>query len=262
MFSSARFRSVLLAALTLASVAVAAPDDALAQAASGRRPITETDIFAFNWIADPQISPDGSSIVFVKVTVNEKKDGYDTALWVVATSGGAGERRLTSGPRDQSPRWSPDGSRIAFLRTVDTAGRPQPQIHLLPMRGGEATALSSLPRGASVAGVVAGRQEDRVHQHDAPGRSDEAGRRQATRVRRARHQPRGLPRQRRRLSRPRAAGVDLGHRRSRHVHHGADAEPADDGRVRRDQSRMGERRQPDLLHLDTCRRAVLRASRP
>jgi len=52
-----------------------------------KRSITEKDIFQFNWIGDPQISPDGSRVAFVKVTVNEKKDGYDTSIWSVGTRG-------------------------------------------------------------------------------------------------------------------------------------------------------------------------------
>src|SRR5260221_12263462 len=77
-----------------------------------KRLITEKDIFQFNWTANPQISPDGSQVVFVKVNVNEKRDGYDTALWAVSASGDAQPWRLTNGPRDASPRWSPDGKRL------------------------------------------------------------------------------------------------------------------------------------------------------
>src|SRR4030095_15201149 len=51
-----------------------------------KRSITEKDLFSFVWVADPQISPDGSQIAFVKVTVNEKKDGYNTAIWSVSTA--------------------------------------------------------------------------------------------------------------------------------------------------------------------------------
>src|SRR5882762_6320454 len=73
-----------------------------------RRPITETDIYSFRWIANPRISPDGSRVVYTYVTVNQKKDGYDTSLWIIPTSGGTA-RQLTSGPRDTSPQWSRDG---------------------------------------------------------------------------------------------------------------------------------------------------------
>jgi hypothetical protein len=51
--------------------------------AQSKRFITEQDLFKFTWIADPQISPDGSTIVYVNVTVNEKKDGYESALFVM-----------------------------------------------------------------------------------------------------------------------------------------------------------------------------------
>jgi dipeptidyl aminopeptidase/acylaminoacyl peptidase len=69
-------------------------------------------------------------------------------LWIVPTSGGQAPRRLTAGPRDLSPRWSPDGLRLAFVRPVEKDGRRQAQIHLLAMLGGEAQAITDLPRGA------------------------------------------------------------------------------------------------------------------
>ena len=72
-----------------------------ASLAADRRPIAETDIHAFQWIANTKISPDGSRIVYVHVAVNAKHDNYDTALWMVPTAGGT-PRQLTSGPRDSS----------------------------------------------------------------------------------------------------------------------------------------------------------------
>src|SRR5579859_7358542 len=105
-----------------------------------KRSITEKDLFQFNWIGDPQISPDGSRVAFVKVTVNDKKDGYETSLWSVAMAGNEQPRRMTSGNHDASPRWSPDGKWLAFVRTPETpsapssgagAGKPpSPQIYV------------------------------------------------------------------------------------------------------------------------------------
>src|SRR5438128_8965847 len=113
-----------------------------------KRNITEKDLFSFNWIADPQVAPDGARVAFVKVTVNDKKDGYNTAVWLVSTADGA-TKQLTVGPRDSSPRWSPDGKYICFVRVPEKDGRPdQPQLFMLSMQGGEAWQFTSLPRGA------------------------------------------------------------------------------------------------------------------
>ncbi|MGH9399833.1 MAG: prolyl oligopeptidase family serine peptidase, partial [Thermoanaerobaculia bacterium] len=118
---------------------------ALPMAAAGKRGITEKDLLKFRWVADPRISPDGGQVAYVLVTVNEKEDRYDTSLWAVASSGAASPRRLTPGPRDLAPRWSPDGRTLAFLRAEE---KGPPQIHLLPMTGGEARRLTDLPKGA------------------------------------------------------------------------------------------------------------------
>jgi dipeptidyl aminopeptidase/acylaminoacyl peptidase len=93
---------VRVSLLLIVVIAVCAP--VLAQ----KRNITEKDLFNFVWIGDPQVSPDGSRIAFVRVTVNDKKDGYNTGIWTVATANGE-TRQLTNGPRDTTPRSSPDG---------------------------------------------------------------------------------------------------------------------------------------------------------
>ncbi len=127
--------------------AVAAPASSLAQA---RRPISETDLFKFVWAADPQISPNGSQVAFVRVNVNEDKDRYETQIFVVPADGSAPPRPLTSGRNDRSPRWSPSGREIAFVRTpepVDGKSKPS-QIYLISMDGGEARALTDVPKGA------------------------------------------------------------------------------------------------------------------
>lgn len=113
-----------------------------------KRNITEKDLFNFVWIGDPQVSPDGSRIAFVRVTVNDRKDGYNTSIWTVSTATGE-TRQLTSGIRDSLPRWSPDGQFLCFMRVPEKDGRPdQPQLFMLSMAGGEAFQFTSLPRGA------------------------------------------------------------------------------------------------------------------
>ena len=116
-----------------------------------KRNITDKDLFSFTWIGDTQISPDGSRAVFVQTTVNAKRDGYETALYLLDTTQPmTPPRRLTNGPRDTEPRWSPDGTQIAFARAVEKDGKPQPpQLYLLSMAGGEPVQVSTLEKGIS-----------------------------------------------------------------------------------------------------------------
>jgi dipeptidyl aminopeptidase/acylaminoacyl peptidase len=116
-----------------------------------RRLITDTDLFRFNWAADPEISPNGSQVAFVRVNINEDKNRYETQIFVVPADGSASPRPLTSGRSDRSPRWSPNGRELAFVRTpepVDGKSKPA-QIYLISMDGGEARALTDAPNGAS-----------------------------------------------------------------------------------------------------------------
>src|SRR5258705_2497587 len=117
-----------------------------------KRPITEKDLFDFVWIANPQLAPDGSRVAFTRVLVDEKRTGYETSIWTVATSGSDSPIRLTNGKHDGQPRWSPDGKRLAFIRggEKDDAGKPKPaQIALLSLAGGEARIVTDLPKGAA-----------------------------------------------------------------------------------------------------------------
>ena len=138
-------RRASLAVLACAVVVIAASTHG-----QTKRFITEKDLFRFTWVADPQISPDGSAVAFVRVTVNEKENRYETSLFAVPAAGVESPRRLTSGIRDTTPRWSPDGKRIAFVRSVEKDGKVQPgQIYLLQMDGGEARAVTDVTSGAA-----------------------------------------------------------------------------------------------------------------
>src|SRR5262245_32504942 len=122
---------------------------AVGTALAEKRAITEKDLWDFVWIGDPQVSPDGARVAFVRVTVNEKKEGYNTSIWSVPVAGGEAPRQLTKGDHDTTPRWSPDGKFLLFLRSTEKDGKPEPpQLAMLPMAGGDSLVFTELPRGA------------------------------------------------------------------------------------------------------------------
>ncbi len=69
-------------------------------------------------VSDPQISPDGSRIVYTRAWVDKLEDRFKSSLWVMDADGGR-KRFLLEG---SSPRWSPDGTRIAFLAPGEPEG--------------------------------------------------------------------------------------------------------------------------------------------
>ncbi len=115
------------------------------------RAITEQDLFQFIWIANPQISPDGTRVTFTRVNVDKDRTGYETSIWAVDATGDSAPFRMTRGNHDSQPRWSPNGKYIAFTRgaTRDESGNSSPtQIAILPLAGGEARIITHLPQGA------------------------------------------------------------------------------------------------------------------
>ena len=138
--------------ISVAMVASLVAQNSTPPATSQKRALTEKDLFDFIWVANPQLSPDGSRVAFTRVSVDEKRTGYETSIWTVVTSGSEPPVRMTNGKHDARPRWSPDGKRIAFVRggDKDETGKPRPaQIAMLSLAGGEAWILTDLPKGAA-----------------------------------------------------------------------------------------------------------------
>lgn len=80
-----------------------------------RRLLTSDDLSRIQLISDPQAQPGGDLIAWVHTSIDDDKDRYLSAIWL-GDADGSNARKLTSGvARDTSPRWSPDGSTIAFV---------------------------------------------------------------------------------------------------------------------------------------------------
>jgi len=114
--------------------------------AADKRPMKLDDLFAFKRVSDPQVSPDGSLVVYVVTTVDLPGNKTIANLWLAATDGKSPPRQLTaSDKKDRHPRWSPDGSRILFEST--RSGKSQ--LWLIEMAGGEAKKLTDVSTEAS-----------------------------------------------------------------------------------------------------------------
>ncbi|HKT46937.1 MAG TPA: S9 family peptidase [Candidatus Acidoferrales bacterium] len=102
--------------------------------------ISAMDIFHFQYALDPQISPDGSKIVYVRDFADIMTDKRDSNLWIV-NADGTENRPLTTGAHsDDSPKWSPDGTRIAYISDRDGKS----QIYVRWMDTGQTAKITDL----------------------------------------------------------------------------------------------------------------------
>jgi len=144
-----RWRSPQVRKLWLARVCAAAVVCLIAGAwAAGQsRRIELADYAKIVGVSDPQISPDGKSIVCVVSRVNLEQDRNDRSLILVDVATGS-RRALTQDRKDVgSPRWSPDGTVLAFLAAVGAPKEEKAQVFVLPMNGGDALKITDAPMG-------------------------------------------------------------------------------------------------------------------
>jgi dipeptidyl aminopeptidase/acylaminoacyl peptidase len=110
------------------------------RAQDSSRKLTAMDEFQLQLATDPQISPDGKKIVYVRRFADPMTDKRYSNLWII-NSDGTDHRAITTGNRsDASPRWSPDGTRIAYLSDADG----KQQVYIRWMDSGQSARITNL----------------------------------------------------------------------------------------------------------------------
>lgn len=109
------------------------------------RPIEINDLGNIKYVGDPQISPDGSTVAYVVTHADIQAKTYRSAIWLAAADGSWNKRFTHSTAKDTSPRWSPDGTTLAFLsdRSEKT------QLYVMPVNGGEPRRITDLKYGVA-----------------------------------------------------------------------------------------------------------------
>jgi dipeptidyl aminopeptidase/acylaminoacyl peptidase len=107
------------------------------------------DVYELTGVGDPRIHPDGNLVAYVVWWIDGETHDYRSAIWLTPLDGSSPPRRLTSGERhDSAPRWSPDGTRLAFVSSRGAEKSPA-QLYLLSREGGEAAKLTDLDEDVS-----------------------------------------------------------------------------------------------------------------
>ncbi|MBA3896903.1 MAG: S9 family peptidase [Sphingomonadaceae bacterium] len=129
-------RLALATVLFLATPALAAP------AEGPQRHLTGADLFGLEMASDPQISPDGRRIAYVRRSNDIMTDRARSTIWLIDVASGA-QTPLIAGPGAHSaPRWSPDGDRLAY---VSSAEGSTPQLFVRWVATSATARITGLP---------------------------------------------------------------------------------------------------------------------
>jgi dipeptidyl aminopeptidase/acylaminoacyl peptidase len=116
-----RLTLLLCLGVLAAGTAFAAPAESPSHVFEGK------DIFSLQYVSDPQIRPDGRAVAYVRVSYDIMTDRPRRSIWLVDLDAGS-QTPLATGPGSSySPRWSPDGKRLAYVAT--DGGRSQLYVH-------------------------------------------------------------------------------------------------------------------------------------
>ena len=131
----------LIRILAIGTLLVSLCDSAFAEA-QGEETFSYLDVFELEYAEDPQISPDADRVVYVRKSMDIMRDRKLERLWIIDADG-KNHRKLTSTEANESsPRWSPDGERIAYVKT----GMHGKEVFVHWLSTGQHARFTQLPR--------------------------------------------------------------------------------------------------------------------
>jgi dipeptidyl aminopeptidase/acylaminoacyl peptidase len=100
------------------------------------------DVYELTGALDPRLRPGGGQIAYVVWSIDAEANEYRQRIWLAAADGSTPPRPFTAGPKDTQPRWSPDGTQLAFAAAREEK-KPR-QLYVMPADGGEPQRLTEL----------------------------------------------------------------------------------------------------------------------
>ena len=117
----------------------------VASPAVAARPMTILDLIGAVRVADPQISPDGTRVLFVRTTTDGPTGKRNADIYIVAADGSSAPKLLLGGDKtENTPRWAPDGKHVAFLSNREG----EMQVFVADADGGNIRQVTKLASGA------------------------------------------------------------------------------------------------------------------
>ena len=102
------------------------------------------DVYRLTGASDPRLRPGGEEVAYVVWAIDEEENEYRQSIWLARTDGSEPPRRFTTGKNDAQPRWSPDGTRLAFVSKRSDDEKAHRQLYVMPVGGGEPECLTDL----------------------------------------------------------------------------------------------------------------------
>ncbi|MEL7444560.1 MAG: S9 family peptidase [Pseudomonadota bacterium] len=140
-------KNFLLASAALVFASPLAADDHTSEdGETSAKHFGGADLFGLSVAADPQISPDGDAIAYVRRTNDIMVDQAVSSIWLIDIASGDETPLVTGEGSHVSPRWSPEGDRLAYVSTESGGG---PELHVRWMDSGVSANITALPEAPS-----------------------------------------------------------------------------------------------------------------